>query len=708
MKRKISTLMTAILSASLLCGCGKSGLPTGDGYTYHDYVTTLATNWNPHTYETATDRYPADFIRTGLYGLIFNDELHNKDGKEPFTSYEIIPEMAAGMPIDVTNEIKATNPEFGIPESATAGYAYRIALNQAAKWEDGTVINADTYVYSMKRLLDPQLLNYRASDYYTGAIEIAGAEAYATGKDSDFTKVGLFKTGEYEITIVLAKALSKFDLVYSLTDNFIVYEELYETSLKREGDAYFSTYNTSKDTTMSYGPYKLVSYQKDKSMRFEKNEEWYGYSDGKHKFIDPISGKEREMYQTTAIETAVVGEAATAKLMFLGGELIHYTLMAEDYASLRSSAYAYETPGETMFFFILNGHIEALQERENSGGFDKAKNDLEVMTLEPFRRALSLTYDKELFAATLSPARKGGYGLIGDAYIYDPEELLHYRDSEPAKRVLCNFYGVDTSEYPSLDAAVESITGYDEELARFYYAEAFAVGLENGYITDNDGDGICDQTVTIEYCMAADSDFMTRTVDYLNNKMLTGTPFSGKIKFVKSAPYGNDWVNKLKSGLSDVVLGGWSGSRLDPFGLSELYVNPDYQYDAAWFDASAVEMTVNIDGEAVTMTLRQWSDALNGKTVTVNGNDYNFGSGSGDVSVRLEILAAIEGEILSNYNYIPMLQDGAVELLSQKAYYVVDEYNPVMGRGGVAYLGYNYNDGEWRDYVKSQNGELRY
>ena len=61
---------------------------------------------------------------------------------------------------------------------------------------------------------------------------------------------------------------------------------------------------------------------------------------------------------------------------------------------------------------------------------------------------------------------------------------------------------------------------------------------------------------------------MTKTVDYLNEKMAevtAGTPFDGKIKFVKSAPYGNDWSNKIKQGLSDTVLAGWSGSRLNPF-----------------------------------------------------------------------------------------------------------------------------------------------
>ena len=39
-------------------------------YVYKDSVSTLASNWNPHTYQTSDDAYPADFIRVGLYGFM--------------------------------------------------------------------------------------------------------------------------------------------------------------------------------------------------------------------------------------------------------------------------------------------------------------------------------------------------------------------------------------------------------------------------------------------------------------------------------------------------------------------------------------------------------------------------------------------------------------------------------------------------------------
>ena len=860
MKKTIALLLAIVLIVSMFAACSNTDENTEDNenntvvdnnetddttgntddsdaanteitYTYEDSVVTMATNWNPHTYQTTDDGYPSDTgrIAIGLYDLVFNDELHPVEGKDPFTGYKVIPEMAASDPVDVTEQVKAEHPEFGIPESATSGYAYTIDLNPNATWEDGTPINADTYVYSMKQLLNPDLLNYRASDYYAGQFCIAGAEAYAnagntawadslgayavadlvkgedgyyytadgksvgigldialdwlggdtmvnyvegygadyfdvtnwetlvgmmnekgvvllndetlalftpvtTGNEAwgeteadlpnyfvigtDYPEVeydgtvGLYKSGDYQITLVLGKALAGFNLYYNLVMNkWIVYEPYYEACLTETNGVWSSTYCTSVETTMSYGPYKMTEYQTDKFMKFEKNENWYGWTDGQHQYVDPTDGQTYDMYQTDVIECEVVAEAATQKLMFLKGELMTYGLQADDFATYRNSDYVYFTPNETIFFLILNGYKDAIDGREAAADFDTSAYDLQTMTLLSFRKAVAVTYDKELFASTVSPARSGGYGIIGNAYVYDVDTGALYRDTDQAKQALCDFYSVDVSAYASLDEAVDSITGYDPETAKELYTEAFNEAIEAGYITDADGDGISDQTVQIEYCISSDSDFMTQTIDYLNEKMAEvteGTPFEGKVVFTKSAPYGNDWSNKIKAGLSDTVLGGWSGSVLDPFGLTDLYVNPSYQYDAAWFNASTVNMTLAIDGTDVTMNLKQWSDALNGTTVSVDGVEYNFGDGMADVDTRLNILAAIETQVLGTYNYIPMLQDAGAELLTQKAYYVIEEYNPIMGRGGIQYLRYNYDDAAWADYVAENGGELQY
>lgn len=859
MKKTIALLLALVMVLGILVGCTGNNDPTkptdnkptdndkptestsedivqfeGE-YVYKDAVSTMATNWNPHTYQTQDDAYPAEFVRTGLYGFIFNDDLNPVEGKEPFSGYKIIPEMAAAEPVDVTEKV-ASEGKFKIPEGMTSGYAYVIDLNPNAKWEDGTPITADDYIYSMKQLLDPKLKNYRATDYYSGNLSIQGAEEYAkqgqttieqnapgsvikyqkadlvlkdgqyyTAEDYpvyiglnialDWTSgntlkkyydaygsnyfgtkywaqleammdsdglvpltdetwemlkdvtttnenwgeteadmpnylaykklwadvdydasVGCYKTGDYQITLVLNKSLKGFYLLYNLSSNWLVNETLYEKFKKQDtaSGTWTSEYNQSVESTLSYGPYKLVTYQTDKQMVFEKNENWYGYTDGKHIYRDPEDGKIYPMYMTTKIDCQAVPEANTRKQMFLHGQLMAYGLQSDDFATYRSSEQCYATPNETIFFLVFNGNLDVLAEREKNDGFDTKTKDLQTMALKSFKEAMSLVYDKELLASTLSPSRSGGYGLIGNSYIYDPETGARYRDTEQAKKALCTYYQVDVSKYNSLDEAVASITGYDPVQAKEFLKKAFDEAIEKGYITDEDKDGISDQTVTIEYCASKVTDFITKTVKYLNDKALEvaeGTPFEGKIAFVVSAPYDTEWSKKLKAGLSDTCLCGWSGSALDPFGLSDLYVNKSYQYNQ-WFDATTVNLELEINGEKITMNLRQWSDALNGQAVEVTAADgskktYNFGDGQVDVDTRLDILAAIEVEVLKTGDYIPILQDASMALLSYQVYYVVDEYNPIMGRGGIAYLKYSYNETDWAAYVASQ-GELKY
>lgn len=834
MKKTLASVVALLLVLAMvfpLAACGKkTPKPVefeGD-FTYQDAVSQMASNWNPHTYQTEDDSYPADFLRVGLYGFIFNDELNPVEGKDPFAGYKIIPEMAASMPVDVTAKIRAEHPEFGIPEGAEKGYAYTIDLNKDATWENGEKINADTYVYSMKQLLDPKMQNYRSTDYMDSDLVIAnGANYYYQGSvryldnltnnyftlkdltknadgqyvapngnkmyigldypleqtsgdtlkdyvdaygaayfdvtnwaalvekmddkgliplteenyklfvpvttgnpawneteadvpnyfveareyadNYDFANVGCYKSGEYQITLVFSKSLAGFNLLYNLSSNWIVYEPYYEANKKQIGEtnAWTSSYNTSVETTMSYGPYKLTSFQADKFMKFERNENWYGYTDGKHIYVDPTDGKTYNMYQTNIIECEAVKESDTRKLMFLKGELMTYGLQTEDFDTYRSSQYCHATPSETIFFLILNGYQEALNNREANEGFDTTKYDLQTMTLLNFRKAVAVTYDRDAFASTISPARSGGFGLIGTNYIYDPDTGAKYRDTDQAKKALCEFYSVDISKFSSLDEAVDSITGYDPVAAKALYKQAFDDAIAAGFITDNDKDGKSDQIVRIEYCISQDTDFMTKTVNYLNEKMAEvtkDTPFEGKIEFVKSAPYGNDWSDKIREGQADTVLGGWSGSALNPFSLTDLYVNPSRAYDANWFDANSVSMTLTIDGKEITMTIKQWSDALNGAEV----NGYNFGDGMADVETRLEILAKFEVTVLNTYDYLPMLQDGGMSLLTQQCYYVIEEYNPILGRGGIAYLKYNYNDADWAAFVAQNGGELKY
>ncbi len=792
-------------------------------YTYNTSASTLPAGWNPHTYQTEDDSVYFDYTTDSLYTLFFNDEIHPLEGREAFDGYVIVPSMAADFPVDVTEQVKASHPQFNIPESATSGYAWSVKLRDGLKWDDGTPITAQDFVDSLERCLRPELLNYRSSDYNRGTYAVVNAENYAlagnpvfqsfaeagttyadfianggtddqvavdmngfwgvTGSDSRFTwgyitddtmvrdpaveegndedyvsakylwdnylgpdgayagtgydlqyagtisypyeadysfdNVGLFVSGDNELTFVYANALEGFYLMtYGMSTQYLVKTDLYDANLKEtesaSGSVWSSTYGTSMDTSVSYGPYKLSEFQADKLMHFVKNENWWGWDSDVYTYVDPEDGNTYQMYQTTDVDIQYVKESATQKQMFLAGQLMTYGLQSEDFDQYRNSDYYYATPAETIYFLLFNGHEKVIQERENAADFDKNTTDLEMQMLESFRRACAVAIDRENFAATVSPARQGGYAFVGNTYIYDPETCAYYRDTPQAKQALVDFYSIDLADYDNdLDKAVAAITGYDPETAKAKFQEAYEEGIEKGYITDTDGDGKSDQTITMVYAMSDEvNDFFRKTFEYLNtslNKAAAGTGLEGKILITPSAPVGNKWSDNLRNGVMDTQMAGWSGATLDPFGMTDTWTDASKAYWGNWFDASKYDLTINLDGADITMSARDWALCLNGKMKTAqDGKEYNFGYGQTSVENRLNILAEIEKFMLTSYNCVPIMQNGSGSLLSQQVYYVVEKYNPMMYRGGIQYMKYNYNDAEWAEYVASQGGTLQY
>mgnify|MGYP004627878583 CR=1 FL=1 len=822
----LAMVLVLVLAIGLFAACDKTKKDPKT-YTYLDSFQTSPSTWNPHTYRTNDDAYVNDFTYSGLYEFFFNEDK---------TGYEVWPVMAAAEPVDITSELKSV-AKWAIPAEAESGYAYKIALNQNAKWDDGTVINADTYVESMKRLLSPNYVNYRASGYFTGSLQIFGAKDYfyqgapttevfltangdkytnaegvvtgkteagvftvkigedvrelyvnvdatvpffgasmtkyydagyesyfcdadgndlykklqekankyglvavtdeviadlttiaakfgddntvawnefclivtGTGAEYSWDNVGIYKSGDYEITLVFNKSLSGFYLLYNLSSNWIVNIDKYDAGLSESSTGVWSnTYNTNVATAAACGPYKLTTYQEGKLMEFSRNENWIGYSDSR------FAG----MYQATGIKSVYASEASTRKQMFLKGELDTYGLQPEDYADYRMSDYFYTSPGTTIFFLTLSSSEGALKAAEKEGV------DKEIIANDKFRKALSLSFDKDAFAAAISPARSGAFSVIGAYDIWNPSTGEKYRDTDIAKAALAEYYGFTKQEDGSwklassdklytLDEAVKAITGYDPETAKALFLEAYQEQLDAGKISATD-------KIEIEYALSNQSSFIDKTLNYLNeqiNAVLAGTVLENRVSITQSAPVGNDWSSKLREGTSQTSLCGWEGGMLDPFSSMLYYLYPEYDpYAEMWWDTTKTNATMTLPvGEngadvEITMTLEKWGLCLTGDAIKVGDKTYNFGYEQVADSVRLQILANLEKEILSTNYYIPMLQDGSGFLLTQKVNYALgpDDYNAVLKRGGIAYMTFNYTDKEWADYVASQNGTLKY
>ena len=205
-----------------------------------------------------------------------------------------------------------------------------------------------------------------------------------------------------------------------------------------------------------------------------------------------------------------------------------------------------------------------------------------------------------------------------------------------------------------------------------------------------------------------------------------GTPFEGHVTITQSAPLGNAYADALQANQVDVLFGvGWTGSALDPYSLMEAYVSPDYQYDSGWDTTSTyIDITIPSDADAAIAgkTLRAsvfaWGkDCLQGNaisaTVVVNGEataeKVEISAGTEQkASVRLAILAAVEGAVLNQYDMIPVGLEASAVLKGKRLKYYTEEYVFGMGRGGITYMTYLMTDAEWAQYVKDQNNQIDY
>jgi len=122
------------------------------------HVSELPTNWSPLSPSTAEQRWLRSLTTTSLYTL-------NEDGSW-------LPVLARELPEDVTASYAGS---YGIPADARGGYAFRILLSSDACWEDGLLITADDYIFSIQKLLEDE----ENRENWTF---LANAEAVLSGK----------------------------------------------------------------------------------------------------------------------------------------------------------------------------------------------------------------------------------------------------------------------------------------------------------------------------------------------------------------------------------------------------------------------------------------------------------------------------------------------------------------------------------------------
>ena len=673
----------------------------GTPITAHDFVESAKRLLNPEA-----QNYRADTMYAGSVTIV-NAEAYLKQGQTTPTSVGTV----------MANEGLADLDAFFAAHGEDVAYInwkYSFGAQydfDATPWTQGTPDAAGFSLAPEDAVVEtPLTMNQMREFFVSAAMALNGAdeataidwisdELYVnfTYADVAWEDVGWFAVSDYELGFAMTNELSGFYLKYNLPSP-LVNIEMYDKCASVVDGVYTNTYGTSAETTMSYGPFKLTSFQADKQYVLEKNENFYGLTD--------------DTYQVTKWVVDCVPEPATRLELFLQGKLDSFGLTKDYMDEYQMSDYCYYATGDSTFAMVFNPDADALVTAQQAAGANINKT---ILTVEEFRQAMSYALDRNAFCLATSPMNAPGFGLFSGLIVSDPEAGTAYRTTDVAKNVLAEFWGVSEEYgegklYADIDEAIDSITGYNLTKAQELFNVAYDKAIEQGLMDEDD-------VVEIKIGTPNNtSTFYNNGYEFIVNnytEAVKGTKLEGKLQFTRDDTLGNAFGDALKNNQVDMLFGvGWTGSALDPYGLMEAYLLPSYQYDDCT-DFTAIDVTIAIDGVDYTASAMDWLNIMNGTAVTITAADgstmeYSCGVANEDPETRLQILGALEGAVLLNYNFLPIMDNATAQLRGQQIEYYTEDYIFGMGFGTLKYYTFNYTDAEWDAYVAANNGELDY
>ncbi|MBE6565995.1 MAG: hypothetical protein E7659_02690 [Ruminococcaceae bacterium] len=474
-----------------------------------------------------------------------------------------------------------------------------------------------------------------------------------------------------------------------------------------------TTYNTNLKSTASWGPYKLVRYEKGSDYRLELNPNWYGWNMEEYK----------NQYNITAINCMKIEEAATQWMGFLAGQFddsAFDTFNIDDYLH---SKYVTYVPGTGTFGMQLFSDLAVLKASGNNNG---------ILAIQQFRQAFNLSINRveiveKIWPGTSTPC----LGLLNSMYYYDIENapLLpdggSYRNAVQAKETLLRAYGFvqagdgtwsdGTLTGLTTDEAYETLTGYNPTRAKEKLKEAINILFANPEYYGYDSS----QKITLVYGSSVDTAKQRERANYLQDildELTKGTALDGQIIIEFDASAGSGWADAFRTGETQIGFGyGFSGNAFNPFDIIGAFVNPtdDLNYHQYW-DTSKIDMTLTMPagnyecaGRTITMNLQNWYYCLNGVAKEYNQKyTYNWGDGYAPSDVRLMILCALEEVVLKESRSIMLIGDYTGSFLGAKFSNLTEEYNTFMGHGGIRYMVVNYTDEEWAEFTEAHNNDL--
>lgn len=690
----------------------------GTAITADDYIYSMQQQLNPQMFNRRFDSYTSSTF--SIYGA--RNYLYSLTE----STYESLPSqgydtVAAAVAANETVYIDMWNTWglSGMTDASGNECPQWVSITDTTKYRDLAVPEGEAGDWiSAKEIYDQMIAGYGEAMLLDGYLTVL-----VNNDHLDYTweykadgngGVGLVKVDEYTFDLILNSEISDFYIKYNLTSNWLVNKELYEAGKTTMGDVVSTNYCTTLDSTISYGPYVLESYVPGQYFVLQRNENWYGYSDGKHE----------GQYSTTTIDYTYL-ESGTAKEtsreMFMMGDLSDYAIDGNEWSTFGNSSYiASEPESYTYQFFLATEASQDYLNEESSMGENHA-----VLGLTTFRKALSFAFNREAYVSRFEPTAEPGFGILNYLYIYDPDTGAVYRESEQAMRTVLLaqdfyeedgiWYDIHGTAYGDLDAAYDAVTGYDLAYAADLFEQAYAEAVSEGYIAQYGAD------VVLTYNSVGNASENTNAFIAMMNQWFAAaleecdqpTFNSITVEFYGHASEAVYW-EVLKAGRMDISFSAWGGSAMDTWGIIySCYVNPDntnnYGFDGL---AKTIDVTVEKDGKEYTYSLYDWTMWLyNGQSDDeyYADNLYKvFGAlDDNDAEFKLSVFSACELAQLKTYANLPIFYSYVTSLRSAQYNNGSTTYiNNMIGYGGIRHINYNYSDAQWKTFVADHDGNL--
>ena len=399
MKKAFLVLLILLVACSLFAGGQRATAAAGPKVYRFAWAGDMSTlNAHSNMFIQVGDIY--SYVHSGLYLRVPTRDRMNA---------ELIPNIAGGEPIRINDR------------------TWHIPIRRDAKWHNGEAINAHTFEYSYKMLLDPLLVNGMSSFMFAGQIDIVNGRAYFEqlregNSPVAWADVGIKAINDYTLELRTIQAWGAEDVKRHFLDRslFPVYEPFYEGGMNPERT--MTSYATTLDTFMGAGPFFYDTWIPDSLHIYVKNpNHWLSH-----------------YYHFDRVEARIVPNMNARIQLFQTGEIDLLALDAVSYEMFR------DDPRTRQSTSLQVVHMDMNSRNTNNP----------ILANQNFRRAMYWAIDRGTIARIVGDMTPSPFYVNMEAAVEIDGQTVFYRDS------------------PEGQANTPPNHGYDPARARQYFDQA--------------------------------------------------------------------------------------------------------------------------------------------------------------------------------------------------------------------------------------------